>query len=104
MISVSQSEKLLGGVVSKNLRWDERIMHDSNILLHSALYIVSFYKALWTSSYTSQGIGWGNPLAGECVTIFSYLLTFLFIVTAELLKRVTHSPARGFPQPIARDV
>ena len=74
------------------------------ILLHSTLYTVSFYKALWTSGYTSQGIGWGNPLAGECVTIFSYLLTFLFIVTAELLKRVTHSPARRFPQPIPPDV
>ena len=33
VISVSQSEKLLGGVVSMNLRWDEHIMHDSNALI-----------------------------------------------------------------------
>ena len=43
----------------------------SIILLHSALYTVSFYKALWTSGYTSRAIGWGNPLAGECVTLLS---------------------------------
>ena len=41
------------------------------ILLHSALYTVSFYKALWTSGYTFRAIGWGNPLAGECVTLLS---------------------------------
>ena len=40
------------------------------ILLHSALFTVSFYKALWTSGYTSRAIGWGNSLAGECVTVF----------------------------------
>ena len=33
VISVSQSEKLLGGVVSMNLTWDEHIMHDSNALI-----------------------------------------------------------------------
>ena len=43
----------------------------STILLHSTLYTVSFYKALWTSGYTSGGIGWGNLLRGECVTILS---------------------------------
>ena len=43
----------------------------TDILLHSALYTVSFYKALWTSGYTSRAIGWGNPLAGECVTLLS---------------------------------
>ena len=41
------------------------------ILLHSTLHTVSFYKALWTSGYTSRAIGWGNPLAGECVTLLS---------------------------------
>ena len=41
------------------------------ILLHSALYTGSFYKALWTSGYASRAIGWGNPLAGECVTLLS---------------------------------
>ena len=41
------------------------------ILLHSALYTESFYKALWTRGYTSCAIGWGNPLAGECVTLLS---------------------------------
>ena len=45
--------------------------HAPAILLHSALYTVSFYKALWTSGYTSRAIGWGNPLAGECVTLLS---------------------------------
>ena len=45
--------------------------HPCPILLHSALYTVSFYKALWTSGYTSRAIGWGNPLAGECVTLLS---------------------------------
>ena len=38
-------------------------------VLHSTFYTVSFYKALWTISYTSRGIGWGNLLARECVTI-----------------------------------
>ena len=73
--------------------WFPRYGPNFGILIHSALYTVSFYKALWTSSYTSQGIGWGNPLAGECVTIFSYLLTFLFIVTADYLKWL-HIPPR----------
>ena len=41
------------------------------ILLHSALCTAYFYKALWTSGYTSRAIGWGNPLAGECVTLLS---------------------------------
>ena len=48
------------------------------ILLYITLYTVSFYKALWTSGYTSGGIGWGNLLAGECVTLLSnYAVTII---------------------------
>ena len=72
-----------------------------SILLHSTLYTVSFYKALWTSGYTSRAIGWGNPLAGECVTLLKghFGLTSPIVQTLSFIIYI--SRAIGWGNPLA---
>ena len=70
-IPVANTDDFIRGKKEARPDKSQALSRHQTILLHSALYTVSFYKALWTSSYTSRAFGWGNPLAGECVTLLS---------------------------------
>ena len=97
VINVSQSEKLLGGVVSMNLRWDEHIMHDSNALIKqlskrlSAMRQVCMFADFKTRKMFANGLflsklGYLIPLWGGCP---NFLINALQVMQNRAARYVT---------------